>query len=210
MHIQTLIHSYGYMGVFLIIFIEMLGIPFPAETTLILSGIMWGHGVFKLLPLLLAANIGNILGSSGAFGLGYFLGRPIIVRFGKIVGLTNERFDRGNQIFSKYQVIVVLFGKFIAGIRVLIPYLAGINKMRFLSFSIYNAISSVLWTTAFIVVGKYIGKAWSKYDVLISQYRVPAVLVLVVLVGVIIGLKIRQKRKVSLMKAQSSESSRLN
>lgn len=208
MHIESLIHTYGYMGVFLVLFIEMIGIPFPAETTLILSGIMWGHGVFQLVPLLLIASLGNIIGSTCTYGLGYFLGRPIIVKFGKIVGLTNERFDRGNHLFGKYQVIVVLFGKFIAGIRILIPYLAGINKMRFLSFTIYNAVSSLLWTTTFIVVGKYVGKAWSKYDTLIAQYRVPAIIIVLLLAAVTVGFKIRQKRKASVMRTQRSESNR--
>ena len=94
LHIQALLHHYGYLGVFFILLMEMIGIPFPAETTLTISGFEWTQGVFRLVPLLLAASIGNIFGSTIAYGIGRFLGRPVIVRFGKYIGITNERLDR--------------------------------------------------------------------------------------------------------------------
>jgi membrane protein DedA with SNARE-associated domain len=206
--IQSLIHSYGYMGVGFILFIEMVGIPFPAETTLILSGVMWTHGVLKFFPLFAAVNIGNILGSTCAYGLGLFLGRPVIVRLGKYVGLTNERLDKGNRIFAKYQILVVLFGKFIAGIRVIIPYLAGINKMPFLKFSLYNALSSFLWTTAFIVIGKYIEELWSHYYTVLKPYMTPVIITAALLIVIFFGIKIWIKRRGKLRNTQRSESSR--
>ena len=57
--IQQLLHHYGYFGVFLILFFEMIGIPFPAETTLTISGFEWSSGVFQLATLILAAALGN-------------------------------------------------------------------------------------------------------------------------------------------------------
>ncbi len=194
-HIQNVIHHYGYIGVFFMLFMENLGVPFPAETTLTISGIEWTQGVFKLIPLLLSASLGNILGSTIAYGIGRFLGRPVIVRFGKYIGITNERLDRANATFAKYRSPVVLFGKFIAGIRVLIPYLAGINKMPFAVFATYNAVSAVVWAGAFIFVGEYIGIEWSRYHQVLHQYLVPTVIVAVVLIGVYFGIKLRKRRQ---------------
>lgn len=129
LNLHLILHHYGYVGVFFVLMMEMVGIPFPAETTLTISGFEWSSGVFRLFPLLLAAGIGNIVGSTIAFWLGRLLGRPVIVRFGKYVGINNERLDKANRLFHKHQSWIVIIGKFIAGIRVLIPYLAGINKM---------------------------------------------------------------------------------
>lgn len=196
LYVQNLIHHYGYIGVFFILFMEMVGLPFPAETTLTISGIEWTQGVFRLVPLLLAASIGNVLGSTVAYGIGRFLGRPVIVRFGRYVGINNERMDRANEMFYKYQNPVVLFGKFIAGIRVLIPYLAGINNMPFLVFFIYNAVSAVVWAGVFIVVGKYIGIEWSRYHEVLHQYMMPGIVLLLVLAGVYFGVKMRRKQHV--------------
>ena len=193
--IQTLIHHYGYIGVFFILFMENLGILFPAETTLTISGIEWTQGVFKLMPLLISASLGNILGSTIAYGIGRFLGRPVIVRYGRYVGITNRRLDTANALFAKYQSPVGLFGKFIAGIRVLIPYLAGINKMSFTVFTIYNAISAVVWAGTFIIVGKYLGIEWSRYHQVLHQYIVPAIIVIALLAGIYFGLKIRHNRR---------------
>jgi membrane protein DedA with SNARE-associated domain len=193
--IQATIHHYGYFGVFFILLMEMIGIPFPAETTLTISGIEWTQHVFKLVPLLLSAAIGNILGSTIAYGIGRFLGRPVIVRFGKYIGITNERLDKANEMFGKYQSPVVLFGKFIAGVRVLIPYLAGINKMHFAVFTVYNAVSAFVWAAAFIIIGKYIEVEWARYHQVLHQYMVPAIIVVVVLIGLYVGVKIRRKRR---------------
>lgn len=168
-----------------------MGISFPAETTLTISGIEWTQHVFRFVPLLLAASIGNILGSTIAYGIGRFLGRPVIIRFGKYIGINNKHLDKANEIFRKYQSPVVLFGKFIAGIRVLIPYLAGINKMSFAVFSVYNTISAIVWASVFIILGKYIGLEWSRYHQVLRQYLLPAIIVFLVLMG--IKLKFRCK-----------------
>ncbi len=180
---------------FFILLMEMVGIPFPTEMLLTISGIEWTHGVFRLVPLLLAASFGNILGSTIAYSLGRFLGRPVIVRFGRYLGITNERFNKANEMFTKYQSPVILFGKFIAGIRILIPYLAGINKMSFTVFTIYNAVSALVWASAFIIVGKYIEFEWRHYHRLLHHYMVPAILFVVLLVGIYFGLKIRHKHR---------------
>lgn len=61
--IQHWLHQYGYVGVFFILLTEMVGVPFPAETTLTISGIEWSRGTFSFIPLLLSCAIGNMIGS---------------------------------------------------------------------------------------------------------------------------------------------------
>jgi len=194
LHVQHWITHYGYLGVFLILLMEMIGVPFPAETTLTLSGFEWTRGVFSLLPLLLVAAFGNIIGSTIAYAIGYFLGRPVIVRFGRYVGITSARLDAAEKRFTEYRTSVVLFSKFIAGIRVLVPYLAGMNRMPFLLFMVYNAISAVVWAAFFIVVGRYVEVAWSHYHKFMHQYFVPAIIVCVILIGFVVARKLQKKR----------------
>lgn len=195
LHIQLLIHHYGYFGVFFILLLEMIGIPFPAETTLTISGIEWTQGAFKLVPLLIAATVGNAIGSVVAYWIGRLLGRPVIVRWGRYVGITGKRLDKANVMFQKYQATVVLFSKFIAGIRVLVPYLAGINKMSFGLFTMYTTVSAVVWSAAFVILGRYIGIEWSRYHQVLHQYLVPGIIVLAVLVAIWFTMKVRGKRR---------------
>ncbi|WP_258110590.1 DedA family protein [Alicyclobacillus sp. SP_1] len=194
LHIQQTIHHYGYFGVFSILLLEMVGIPFPAETTLTISGIEWTQGVFQLVPLLVAAATGNSIGSIIAYWIGRLLGRPVIVRWGKYVGITSERLDKANGVFHKYEATVVLFSKFIAGIRVLVPYLAGINRMSFGLFALYTTISAVVWSVLFILLGRYLGIEWSRYHQVLHQYMVPGIIVLVLLLGLIVYWRKRRQK----------------
>jgi membrane protein DedA with SNARE-associated domain len=190
-HVHYWIHHYGYFGVFFILFTEMIGFPFPAETTLTFSGIAWIRGEFSLLPLLAAAAGGNIAGSSVAYAIGRFVGQAVIVRFGKRVGITEEKFRHAEKRFNKYQISVILFAKFVAGIRVLVPYLAGINRMPFLTFTVYNAISALVWSGVFIVLGRYLGVVWRHYAAAIHPYLLPGAVGVAFLVAVTMAARKR-------------------
>ena len=193
-NIHQMLQHYGYFGVFFILLFEMVGIPFPAETTLTISGFEWAGGVFRLVPLILAAGLGNIIGSTLAYWIGRGFGRSVIVRFGKYVGITHERLGKAEHLFHRHQSLIVLIGKFIAGIRVLIPYLAGINKMNFTVFSLYNALSAFVWAIVFIVFGRYIGIEWNHYHQVLHQYLVPGIIVVIIVIGIFAVLKIRHRK----------------
>ncbi|MCI0184063.1 DedA family protein [Sulfoacidibacillus ferrooxidans] len=194
LHVHTMLQHYGYFGVFIILLLEMVGIPFPAETTLTLSGIEWSNRIFHLFPLILFASLGNMIGSTISFWIGRLLGRPLIIRYGKYVGITNERLDKANHLFYHRQNWIVVIGKFIAGIRVLIPYLAGMNNMNFIVFSLYNSISAIIWVSAFIILGRYIGIEWTLYHQIFHQYLVPSIIVLVIVSAMVVGVKIRSRK----------------
>ncbi len=152
--IQPLIHHYGLFGVFFIVFIEKIGIPFPAETTLILSGIEWKSGVFSFFPLFLAGFFGDITGSAAAYFIGRFLGRPFLLRFQKIFRMNDAVLDRAQARLLKAKIPVLVISKFIAGIRIIVPYLAGINKLPFSQFFLWNSIAAFFWVLLFITFGQ--------------------------------------------------------
>jgi membrane protein DedA with SNARE-associated domain len=191
-HIQLWIQHFGYPGVFFLLLFEMIGMPMPAETTLVFTGIEWNKGILTLAPLLTAAIAGHIIGSTIAYSIGRFLGLRFILRFGKWVGLTDERLDKVNIKFHKHGKWIILIAKFIAGVRVLVPYLAGINRMPFLKFTVYNSISSIVWVTVFIFAGKYLGREWAHLHKSLHHYMLPLVCILIIVTAVL--LIIRNKR----------------
>ncbi|GMA50404.1 alkaline phosphatase [Alicyclobacillus contaminans] len=187
--VQQWISHYGYSGVFLILLLEMIGIPFPAETTLTISGFEWMKGAFSLIPLLCSAALGNIIGSTIAYSIGRYLGRPAITRFGRFIGITESKLNAADEKFSKYRGSLVLFGKFIAGVRVLIPYLAGVNRMPIVLFSVYNTASTLAWVSFFVIVGRYVEVLWSHYHQILGPHLVPALLVMAVGAVIFVGVK---------------------
>lgn len=194
--IHVLISDYGYFGVACILCFEMIGIPFPAETTLTITGFAWSQGDFRFLPLLLAAVIGNLIGSTVAYWIGALLGRPVVLRYGRYVGLTEARLKVAEDRFQGYETIVVLIAKFIAGVRVAVPYLAGINRMPFILFTITNAIGAILWASAFIVAGRYAGVAWTRYHSYLQGWMwwVGGAIIVLIVIGYV-SLHIRRRRQ---------------
>lgn len=194
-HLQDLIHHYGYAGVFFILFMEMIGVPFPAETTLTMSGFEWMVGDFSFIPLLLTCVLGNIAGSSIAYGIGRYLGRPTILKFGRFIRLTEEKLDAAEKKFLQYRLLIIFICKFIAGIRILIPYMAGINRMSFALFSLYNSLATVLWVITFLFIGHSLGLAWHMYHRVLNHYFVPIGIVIAVVAVLFYFWRKKKKQK---------------
>jgi membrane protein DedA with SNARE-associated domain len=197
--IQPLIHHYGYFGVALILMFEMIGIPFPAETTLILAGIEWKHGIFAFLPLLIAGIIGNIVGSIIAYTIGRYLGRPFLLRFQKILRINDDMLDRAQNKLLKAKIPVLVISKFIAGIRILVPYLAGINRLPFPQFLLWTSLGTSLWVLVFITFGQTLG-VFIKHGVNLIKHSPFLSISVLAVIGVAIGFWIRHRRKIKLIK----------
>lgn len=174
--VQQLLHHYGYFGVFFVFVTEMVGFPFPAETTLTFCGIEWAQGNFAFIPLWLTAALGNMVGSTISYIIGVYFGLPFITRFGRWVGLTEARFNKAEVKFAKHRNSIVLYGKFVSGVRVLVPFLAGVNRMGFAWFSFWNGLSSLAWSAFFILEGRYLAKLWSRYDVFLKHHEIALIL----------------------------------
>lgn len=174
-----MIQHLGYLGVWIALFLEAIGVPFPAETILVTTGIEMTRGVFSFFPLWVAGALGNIAGSNVAYGVGRFLGRIVILRYGRRLGITEARLAAVERQLEKYQVPFVFITKFIAFVRIVVPYLAGINKMRFGMFSLVNTLSAFAWSCFFILIGRTLENVWhlfSHYLIIHLYVSIPAAL----------------------------------
>lgn len=185
MEVQHWIASYGYGAVFLIVFLEMLGLPLPVDTTLAIVGAEWSAGRLFLVPLFFSAFAGNMLGSLVAYGTGRWFGRSILSRFGGRFGLTEERLHQAESRFRRYQTAIILGAKFILGMRVLMPYLAGIHIVPLRTFLLLNALGTAVWVIVFLWVGRYVGDVWNQFDRIPHRWveLVVVTVVSVVLIG---------------------------
>lgn len=161
--VHVILSHLGYAGVFLALFLEAIGVPFPAETILVTSGIEMTRGVFLFLPLWLFGACGNIVGSNIAYVIGRYFGRPIILKYGKYVRISEMRLQSVEARFQRYQIPFLTIAKFIAFVRIVVPYLAGINKISYAKFTLYNTVSAFAWSALFIVLGNSIEAIWRRY-----------------------------------------------
>lgn len=188
MHIAILplVHRYGYIGLFFMMATEMLGAPFPAETTLTVCGFAWGQGAFSFVPLFLAGSVGNIVGSTLSYGLGRGPGYRLVRRYGRFVRLTEERMSKAERAFGKRRKLAVFVFKFVSILRLAVPLLAGVSKMNFALFTLVNATSAFLFAAIYLLEGRYLDVLWKQYGADVRPFLWPGV-GLVLAAGVIVA-----------------------
>ena len=82
------------------------------------------------------------------------------MKFGRYVGLNESKLHKAELVFTRYSLPIVGLGRFIAGIRVLIAYVAGMNKMNFGLYSLITIVSASLWSLVFIFLGSTVSAKW--------------------------------------------------
>jgi membrane protein DedA with SNARE-associated domain len=158
--LQYLVATYGYIAVALAIGIESMGIPLPGETMLVLAAIYAGGNPDHLNIYLVAAAAatGAIIGDNAGYYLGHRYGYPLARRFGRHFGLTEGRLKLGQYLFMRYGAQVVFWGRFVALLRILAAFLAGVNQMHWPKFLLANAAGGILWASVFAFGGYLLGQ----------------------------------------------------
>ena len=145
-----LIQAYGYWLIAGIVLLESMGIPLPGEAVLISAGVYAGTTQGLDIRLVIAATIaGAVLGDNIGYALGDKLGYRLLLRHGARIGLTERKIKLGQYLFRQHGGKVVFFGRFVAVLRVLAAFLAGVNRMPWSRFFVANLAGATLWATAF-------------------------------------------------------------
>jgi membrane protein DedA with SNARE-associated domain len=146
--IISLFTVYGYPIVFFGVMLENAGIPIPGETILLAAGFFAAHGHFSLPLVIFIAAAGAVLGDNLGYLAGRRLGRPFIERYGRYFWLPPRRIAAAERFFERYGNRAIVFARFISGVRVFAAIFAGISRMRWRTFVLYNATGALLWATA--------------------------------------------------------------
>ena len=152
--------SYGYAIVFLGVMLESAGIPLPGETILLAAGFFASQGHFSLPLVVLLGASGAMLGDNLGYWAGRRLGRPFVERYGRYLWLTPERIAAGEGFFARHGDKTIVLARFISGLRVLAALFAGMSRMPWRTFIIYNAAGAALWATGIALVGYFFGHSW--------------------------------------------------
>ena len=151
--------TYGYLAVFAFVGIESLGIPFPGETMLLTAAIYSGtSGNLSIAFVVAAAATGAIFGDNIGFGIGHWGGYRLLVRYGKYIRLDQARLKVGRYLFYRHGGKVVFFGRFVSVLRTYAAFLAGVNRMPWGRFLVYNASGGIVWATLYGGGAYYLGR----------------------------------------------------
>jgi membrane protein DedA with SNARE-associated domain len=181
--LQQLLSPHGYWAVALIVGLESMGIPLPGETILVLAAIYAASDpTLNIWLVIAAAAAGSILGDNAGYWIGHRYAYVAVLQYGRYLGLSEPRIKVGQYLFRKHGGKVVFFGRFVALLRILAAFLAGVNRMPWRDFVVANAAGAILWAMVFGMGGFYFGKF------LFQLHAVMAVAVFGVALSVFFGL----------------------
>lgn len=187
------IRAWGYPGIIFLMAIESSFFPFPSEVVMIPAG-YWAHeGEMSMGLSILSGIFGSMIGGYFNYYLSLWLGRPMVLKLGKYVGLSETKFARVEKYFENHGEITTFIGRLIPGIRQLISCPAGMARMNIFKFSAYTAAGAGLWIVVLAFLGYFIGLNKE----LIHKYKVPITLGLMAFCAVVIVVYIVVKRRKS-------------
>jgi membrane protein DedA with SNARE-associated domain len=165
--VEHFLETWGYLAVFVLSFISSMGLPVGAELAIIYGGVLASGQItgephhLNVVAVILVAALGEVLGSSAGYAIGYFGGRPAVDRFGKYVLLTHKDLDRAESWFAKRGEPVVLFGRFVPLLRSFVSFVAGLAEMTIGKFLIFTTIGCFVWCAVLTSVGYSLGSSYN-------------------------------------------------
>lgn len=158
--IVSVVAALGYTGIFLLMLIEGIITPIPSELVVPFAGYLAAQGRFDPGLVVLSATAGATIGSTVAYYIGLYAGRPLIQRYGRFIGLGEDDLRWAEAWFDKYGDWGNLIGHAIPGIRSFISFPAGIAKMNIRRYVFFTALGSAIWNTVLVVVGYFLLDRW--------------------------------------------------
>jgi len=178
--IITVISSTGYLGVFGLLTAGSALIPIPSEVTMPFAGYLASTGRFNIFIIVAVGVIGELVGCSLAYWLGYHGGetyvRNFIKKYGKFVLVSVHELDRSERWFRKYGERIVLVSRMLPVVRTFISLPAGLAKMKYTKFLIFTAIGSSVWLSFLGYIGFTLGKNWDSLSVYYRKFEIVIVI----------------------------------
>jgi len=174
-NLTSLISTYGYYAVFILMTAESALIPIPSEITMTFAGFLAGLGVMNFWFAILIGALGNLFGSILAFWLGERMGetwiRIAIKKWGKWILIHEKDFDMSLTWFKKYGQGITFGSRLLPIVRTFISLPAGIANMNVTKFSIYTFIGSFLWSWLLAYLGLKLGQNWLAVEPFFRQFQ---------------------------------------
>ena len=196
----TTIGALGYPGIFLLMAMESSVIPIPSELVMPPAGYLAQQGEMSMLVAILCGTMGSLVGAYANYFVAHYLGRPLILKYGRYVWITEEKFARVETFFHKHGEISTFIGRLLPVVRHLISLPAGLAGMNHWKFSLYTLLGAGIWVTVLTGIGYFIGKE----QALIMRYSHQAVIGVVVFSALLIAVYVWRHRRKSSRKIERS------
>jgi membrane protein DedA with SNARE-associated domain len=188
----SLVADYGLFLLFVLIAMESAGVPLPGETALVTAGVLASRGDMDIVAVIAVAATGAIAGDNVGYWAGRLGGRKLLQRWGPLERHASRVLPWSERFFKRHGPKTIFLGRFIAVLRVTAAWLAGISKMHWWLFFLWNAAGGICWAVAVGLVAYFAGQAAAEA---IGRYGLIAggAIVVLLVVGAVVFRFIRRR-----------------
>jgi membrane protein DedA with SNARE-associated domain len=172
------IGSTGLPAVFLLMVLESACIPVPSEAIMLFAGFSASEGELTLVGIVAAGVLGNLVGSSIAYAVGYY-GRIDLLERNRLIHVNPKHLKRADDWFERYGSATVFFSRMLPIVRTFISLPAGVARMPFGRFAVLTTLGSIPWVLALALVGESVGRNWEswRHHLAVLDYLVAAAII---------------------------------
>ncbi len=156
--LQPLFDRYGYLAVFMTIFLEDFGVPMPGETTLIVGSLLAARGGINIFAFAGTAWVAAVLGDNVGYAIGRFGARSAILAVGRFLFLNERKVQAAEDAFKRWGPVLVVVSRFIELLRQLNGIVAGMARMRWRRFLAFNSLGAALWVAFWSILSFKLGQ----------------------------------------------------
>lgn len=186
-HLQHYLQTYGYWALFFVIFLEDFGLPLPGETILLASSYMAAAGKMDTIDIFIIAVIAAILGDNLGYLIGLKGGRKFLTKYGHYIFLDEDRLHHLDSFFTKHGASIVIPARFIDGLRQVNGLLAGMSRLPWRKFVLYNVLGAILWVAAWMALIQILYTQASQYLGVVKNIQTYLFILLILLIAGAIG-----------------------
>ncbi|WP_054967944.1 DedA family protein [Alicyclobacillus ferrooxydans] len=150
--------SLGYLGTYLALVVEGLGLPFPGDAVMVLYGLAAANGKFQPGALILISVAGYLTGAVISYALSRYFGSVWLDRWRPSRMMNLRSFERTTSLLNKYGPMLLVPGRFLPGVRSVSSYVAGAVRMEFSPFFLYTGIGVIAWCAIWVLLGFWFGE----------------------------------------------------
>lgn len=173
-----LVKSFGYVGIFAIVFMEsgiIFGFFLPGDSLLFAAGLLAANGNLNLAVVIILAVTGAILGNNAGYATGRKWG-PGLFKHPDSFFFSKQRIAQAHEFFKKEGGKSLVLARFIPAARTLIPIIAGVGKMEWRRFFVFNSIGGFIWGVSLPILGYTLGKKVPNID----KYILPVIAIIII------------------------------
>ncbi|MEV6347091.1 DedA family protein [Actinoplanes sp. NPDC051851] len=193
--VAPILDRWGYLAIAGVIGVESFGVPAPGQTIMVAASIYAGAGRMNIFVVAVISFVAAVIGDNIGYWIGLRGGRKAVHRWGKYIFVTPARLERAEQFFARRGNGIIVIARFIDGLRQLNGVIAGVTKMPWKTFTLYNAIGAALWVGWWTTVSYLLGVHLVTIIEHAHRYKWLAIGLVVLAIAIYVTLHVRHIRK---------------